>query len=640
LKPLLLLVDLQRDYLEAPDLDPPAAAIVRRAKDLLEGSRTRGLDVAHVWTTVSREHDDRMPHWKREGRWLCVDGTSGHEPPHGLEALEGEPIIHKTFFSPFAAAPLGELLRERETDVLMVCGVHLHGCVREAVIGAYERGLDVWVAEDAVGSNDPVHAAISRRYLESRAARFLPGDQALAELGSDPTGADERPKACAAGGTGIATAAGEVRQAAASCREAFRTWSAQPLEARLEVLDWMALKLEGEADALAELMAAEIGKPVRYGGIEAPRTAETLRAVARHAREPTVETLGAATLHRRPLGVVAIITPWNNPIYIPLGKIAPALAYGNAVLWKPAPAAQPIAERIVSLLGEAGLPPGVLGLAAGDRSTAEAAMTDPSVGAVSITGSSAAGFAAQEVCARRRIPLQGELGGNNAALVWADADLEHAAAELAEGAFAQAGQRCTANRRVVVHHSQADQLLELLRAQTAALPWGDPRDPAVSVGPIVDRPSRERVAAAVAEAARHADTIEVPHGTDVPPNGAPAAHWYPPTIIHCDDPNQEIVQQETFGPVLVVQRAHDWEQAMALVAGVPQGLAAALFSSSPEYIDRFQREVPSGIVKLNRSTADAEVDVPFGGWKASGIGPPEHGRFDRDFYTRPQVVYA
>jgi acyl-CoA reductase-like NAD-dependent aldehyde dehydrogenase/nicotinamidase-related amidase len=639
LKPLLLLVDLQRDYLEAPDLDPPAAAIIRRAKDLLEGARTRGLDVVHVWTTVSREHDDRMPHWKREGRWLCVEGTSGHEPPPGLEALEGEPVIHKTFFSPFAAAPLGELLGERETDLLIVCGVHLHGCVREAVIGAYERGLDVWVADDAVGSNDPVHAAVSRRYLERRAARFLPGGQALAELGSDRTSAGERPEASAAGGTGIATA-GEVRQAAASCREAFRSWSAQPLEARLEVLDRMAVTLEGEADGLAELMAAEIGKPVRYGGIEAPRTAEMLRGVARRAREPATETLGAATLHRRPLGVVAIITPWNNPIYIPLGKIAPALAYGNAVLWKPAPAAQRIADRVVSLLAEAGLPPGVLGLAAGDRSTAEAAMADPSVGAVSITGSSAAGYAAQEACARRRIPLQAELGGNNAALVWADADLERAAAELAEGAFAQAGQRCTANRRVVVHRSHADQLLDLLRTQTAALPWGDPRDPAVSVGPIVDRPSRERVAAAVAEAARHADTIEVPHGTDVPPNGAPPAHWYPPTIIHCDDPNQEIVQQETFGPVLVVQRAGDWEQAMALVAGVPQGLAAALFSSSPEYIDRFQREVPSGIVKLNRSTADAEVDVPFGGWKASGIGPPEHGRFDRDFYTRPQVVYA
>jgi alpha-ketoglutaric semialdehyde dehydrogenase len=638
LKPLLLLVDLQRDYLDAPDLDPPAAAIVGATTQLLEGCRTRGLDVVHVWTTVSRERDDRMPHWKREGRWLCLEGTPGHEPPRGLEALEGEPVIHKTFFNPFAGAPLGDLLRERETDLLIVCGVHLHGCVREAVIGAYERGLDVWVAEDAVGSNDPVHAAISKRYLERRAARFLPVDQALTELSPRPPRAHEGVEPAASAGTGIVIT-GEVRQAAASCREAFGSWSAEPLETRLEVLDRMATALEREADALAGLMATEIGKPIRYGGIEARRTAEMLHAVARHAREPASETLPGATLHRRPLGVVAVITPWNNPIYIPLGKLAPALAYGNAALWKPAPAARQIAERVASLLAEAGLPPGVLGLAAGDRRTAEAAMADPGVDAVSITGSSAAGYAAQEVCARRRIPLQAELGGNNAALVWADADLERAAAGLVEGAFAQAGQRCTANRRVVVHHSRADQLLELLRTETAAMPWGDPLDPAVSVGPIVDQASRDRVAAAVAETAGHADAVEVPHGTDVPPNGAPSAHWYPPTIIRCDDPEREIVQQETFGPVLVLQRADDWEQAMRLVAGVPQGLAAALFSSSPELIDRFEREVPAGIVKVNRSTADAEVDVPFGGWKASGIGPPEHGRFDRDFYTRPQVVY-
>jgi acyl-CoA reductase-like NAD-dependent aldehyde dehydrogenase len=266
-------------------------------------------------------------------------------------------------------------------------------------------------------------------------------------------------------------------------------------------------------------------------------------------------------------------------------------------------------------------------------------MADPAIDAVSITGSSAAGYSAQDACARRRIPLQAELGGNNAALVWEDADLELAATELAEGAFAQAGQRCTANRRAVVHSSRADELLDLLRERTAALPWGDPRDPTVSIGPIVDGPARDRIAAAVAAADADEHPIDVPHGSQFPRSGATQASWYPPTIVRCDDPAAEIVQEETFGPVLVIQRTDHWEQAIELVTGVPQGLAAAIFSSSPELIDRFQREVPAGILKVNRSTADAEVNVPFGGWKASGIGPPEHGSFDRDFYTRPQVVY-
>jgi acyl-CoA reductase-like NAD-dependent aldehyde dehydrogenase len=472
-----------------------------------------------------------------------------------------------------------------------------------------------------------VHAAITRRYLERRAARFLPTDDLLAELVSNR--ADVPAQA----------STDRVGSAAAACRAAQPDWSAQPAQHRLDVLDRLASALEEEADDLADQMATEVGKPVRFGAMEARRTAQMLGAVATRARKPPLEELPGAALHRRPLGAVAIVTPWNNPIYIPLGKIAPALAYGNAVLWKPAPAAQPIAERIASLLEGTGLPPGVLEVVPGGRREAEAAMADPSIDAVSITGSSAAGYSAQEACARRRIPLQAELGGNNAALVWEEADLDRVAAEIADGAFAQAGQRCTANRRVVVHSSQADDLLDLLRSRTASLAWGDPHDPAVSVGPIVDQRSRDRIATAVADATGHASRIDVPHGSESPPNGAPPAPWYPPTIVCCDDPAAEIVQQETFGPVLVLQRADSWEEAMGLVTGVAQGLAAAIFTSDPTISERFQRQVPVGIVKVNRSTADAEVDVPFGGWRASGIGPPEHGSFDLDFYTRPQVVY-
>ena len=632
MKPLLLLVDLQADYLNAPGLDPPAPAIVRRAAHLLDGCRTAGIDIAHVWTTVDRETDERMPHWRRDGRWLCVEGTPGHSPPPELAPAPGEPVIHKTHFDPFSTSALPNLLDDLGTDVMIVCGVHLHGCVRQAVLGAYERGLRIQVAGDAVGSNDPVHAAITRRYLASRAATFPTTDEVLAALDAAPTPA--APHALPASDPSEA-----VSTAASRCRAAQADWSAQPLDARLDVLTRAAAALEATADELAGQLATEISKPIRFGSMETRRTAQMLQAIAIHAREPVPDGLPGAALHHRPLGVVAIVTPWNNPVYIPLGKIAPALAYGNAVLWKPAPAAHPIADRLAALLEEAGLPPGVLEVVRGGREAAAAAMADPYVDAVSITGSNEAGYSAQEACARRRIPLQAELGGNNAALVWADADLDLAATELANGAFAQAGQRCTANRRVVVHESRAEDLLERIRARTSSLDWGDPHDPSVTVGPMVDHPARDRTTAAVAAAADHATQIEVPHGSDAPADGPPGAPWYPPTIVSCDEPAAEIVQEETFGPVLVVQRATDWDQAMELVSGVQQGLASAIFSSSPELIDRFQRETRTGIVKVNRSTADAEVDVPFGGWKASGIGPPEHGRFDRDFYTRPQVVY-
>ncbi|MGH2954353.1 MAG: aldehyde dehydrogenase family protein [Solirubrobacterales bacterium] len=630
MKPLLLLVDLQRDFLATPGLEPGVAAVVARAEALLAGARVAGAEIVHVWTSVSREDDRRMPHWRREGRWLCELGTPGHQPPPALEPRPDEPVIHKTGFNPFAGGELDRLLEAARPEPLVIAGVHLHGCVRQAVLEAYERHrVAVWVAADATATDDPVHGAITRRYLERRAARFLEVEQVLDRFGS---GAPARLEAD-----------GELRLGALAsrAREALPEWQKAGPVARAALLERAAELLAPRATELAEAMAIEIGKPIRYGAAEVRRSAEMLRAVARRASaRDGGEAAGPAEVRRRPLGVIAVITPWNNPVYIPLGKIAAALAHGNAALWKPSPAAQGIAERIVAVLERAGAPAGLVGLVAGGPAAAKAVMSEPSVEAVTITGSSEAGFAAQEACARRRIPLQAELGGNNAAVVWPDADLPRAARELAEGAFALAGQRCTANRRIVAHRACRDELVELLQRETAALEWGDPRREATRVGPLVSATARDRVAGLVERAAADGAGVIVPHDTAgaAPARGFDGA-WYPPTIVCCDEPGHEIVQGESFGPVAVVQTADDWEGALALVNAVPQGLVAAIFSSSRELAARFADEAAVGIVKVDRSTADADVDVPFGGWKSSGLGPPEHGAFDRDFYTRPQAIY-
>jgi alpha-ketoglutaric semialdehyde dehydrogenase len=620
MRPLLLLVDLQRDYLDSPGLEPAAGRVVERAAALLRTCREAGVPVAHAWTTVVRGDDRRMPHWQRQDRWLCEEGTPGHEPPAELQPEPGELVLHKTGFSPFEDPRLDELIREVSPKPLMIAGIHLHGCVRQAVLDAYQRHrVEIWVAADATASNDPLHAAVTRRYLEPRAASFL----TVGELG-----AKLRAEAPAGPNRGVAA------DAAHRCRTALEAWQRTGAAERATALDELANRLEPEAESLARTMAETIGKPVRYGTQEALRSAEMLRTVASRARAGDGATAnGTAEVLRRPLGVIALVTPWNNPIYIPLGKIAPALVYGNAVVWKPAPAATETSRRIAGMLE--GLP---LALVEGDRDAAVATMADPEVDAVTITGSSMAGFTAQEICARRRIPLQAELGGNNAAVVWPDADLELAAREVAEGAFAQAGQRCTANRRVIAHRECRDELLELLGRETAALPWGDPRLPETKVGPMVSAADRDRLDRLVARAGLGAELM-TPQGSEPTDPAGWEGAWYPPTIAVCDDPEHELVQEESFGPLLVVQTAGDWEEAMALLNGVPQGLAAALFTSSEELAARFVREAKAGILKLGRSTADAEVDVPFGGWKGSGIGPPEHGDFDRDFYTRPQVVY-
>jgi alpha-ketoglutaric semialdehyde dehydrogenase len=619
MRPLLLLVDLQRDYLDSPGLEPAAGIVTERAASLLRAFRAADASIVHAWTTVSRGDDRRMPHWQRDDRWLCEEGTPGHEPPPELLPEPGERVIHKTAFSAFEDGELDRAIAESGADLLVVAGVHLHGCVRQAVLDAYQRHrIGIWVAADATASNDPLHAAITRRYLEQRAASF----PSVAEV-----------RAALSGPAPISRNGDAVGEAARRCRAALPAWRGSGVEARADALEVLAERLEPLADDLARMMADELGKPVRYGGPEVLRTAEMLRAVASRARDADRGDAAAIEIRRAPLGIVALVTPWNNPVYIPLGKLAPAIAYGNAVIWKPAPAATGISRRLEPLLE--GLP---VALVEGGREAALAAMAAPAVDAVTLTGSSAAGFAAQEICGRRRIPLQAELGGNNAAIVWRDADLELAAREVADGAFAQAGQRCTANRRVIVHQDRRVELLDLLARETAALPWGDPRDPETRIGPLASEADRDRVASIVARAGPDVELI-APRGAELPAAEGFDGAWYPPTIAVCDDPDHELVREESFGPILVVQSAGDWDEAMTLLNGVPQGLVASLFTSSDELAERFVRDARAGILKLGHSTADAEVDVPFGGWKASGIGPPEHGAFDRDFYTRPQAVY-
>ncbi len=630
MKPVLLLVDLQDDYLAAPALEPGRGEIVERAAALLRSCREHSIPVIHVWTTVSRECDRRMPHWKLADRWSCEAGTPGHAPPESLRPVAGETVVHKTFFSAFSSPELEPELRNRGAGAIIIAGVHLHACVRQTALDGYERGFEVWIAEDAVGSDDPVHAAITRRYLADRAMRFAAVAPMVAGLRE------------AVGVPGPAADPAPARAAGQRARSAFRRLDDFPLEARGAMWERLAAALEGEATELAGQMAREIGKPVRYGRTEVVRTAELLRAVIRRCGENEMEPLAPGVLlRRRPHGVVALITPWNNPIYIALGKIAPAILCGNAVLWKPSPLARAVSRRLLELMLATGCPSGLVNLIEGGQDAAAALMADPEVDAVSLTGSSKAGFAAQEICARRRIPLQAELGGNNAAIVWWDCDLREAAQRIAEGAFGMAGQRCTANRRVIVHESIYDEFVGMVNDEAVALPSGDPLNPDTRVGPLVDAGQAARVAALIGRCAAEGHRIiEIAPRIFSPLTSEQLPAWRAPALVCCDDPAAEIVQQETFGPVLVVQRARHWEHAMELCNGVRQGLAAALFSRSVEVQQRFLDQARAGILKINQATADAAVDAPFGGWKSSGVGPPEHGCFDSEFYLRPQTCYV
>ncbi len=624
MNPALLLVDLQRDFLATPGLEPGADELTRRAAALLEGCRRLSVPVLHAWTAVSPGGEDRMPHWRAAGRWDCVRGTEGQRPPLTLAPRSGELVVEKRWFSPFTSPELDARLAQLDAGELIVCGVHLHGCVRATALDGYQRGLRVWIASDAVGSYDGLHAAVTRRYLEGRAARFA----SVAALLSMLRDAAAPPPVRARQGLGAAATA------AASAGRALR---AEPLGSRLELLARAAKGVQAVASELAGEIVAETGKPRHYAEAELKRGAALLRAAA-GVREPAVET-AEASVRRVPVGTVAQITPFNNPVAIPLGKISAALRWGNASVWKPSPLASGVGRRLLSVLADSGLPNGLVTMVDGGAESAAELMAEPAIDAVSLTGASAAGFSAQAICAQRRIPLQCELGGNNAAIVWRDGGLEDAARLIAEAGMGAAGQRCTANRRVIVDHDCHDELVDLLEAAVAALPVGDPRDPAVRVGPMVTAEARERVGATIERAGRDHEVREAVADRGALRRLREEGPYQAPTLVLCEDPAAEIVQEETFGPVIVVQAAEAFEQALELLNGVRHGLVAALFTADPGRRELFEREARAGVLKIGRATADAGVEAPFGGWKASGVGPPEHGEGNREFHTRLQAIY-
>ena len=647
MKPVLLLVDLQNDFLRRSEIEPHPDGVVAAAANVLATCRSAAVPVVHVWSTVSRGTDNRMPHRKMRDEWNCVEGTAGHGCPEILRPRKAETIIHKRFFSAFSSGQLDSVLHALGADLVITVGLHLHACIRTTALDAYGKGFGVVIVEDATASDDSLHAAITRRYLQDRCILFRSSKEIAAAL-KQARGALEH--CCVyqeralishtsphdAGRSWQLPAARESEGAnvRAAAVRAGKGWQKRPQEERLEVLQKFGLLLQQRETELIELLVADIGKPVRYARGEVGR-ALALIGAARKQLLPKFDGDSHRTgYRRRPLGVIALITPFNNPLAIPVGKMVPALLYGNAVMWKPAGPGSHIARVTAECFASASGCPEILPVLFGNNDVARSVMQV--CDAVTISGSLQAGYAAQEICSRRHIPLQAELGGNNASIVWSDADLTEAAAAIVEGAFAFAGQRCTANRRVIADATIYDAMMEKLIAATGMISWGDPRDENTQVGPVISSASGQRVQAIFERARFAAHRVITPLKRG---NEQSGDQWVAPAIVCCDDPSAEIVLEETFGPVLVVQRAENWEEAIALCNGVKQGLVAALFSTSPVLIDDFLCRAQAGILKINNSTADAAVDLPFGGWKASGIGPPEHHPANHEFFTRWQATY-
>jgi acyl-CoA reductase-like NAD-dependent aldehyde dehydrogenase len=425
----------------------------------------------------------------------------------------------------------------------------------------------------------------------------------------------------------------EADAAVARARAAYPAWRAVAPADRARLLHRLADALSAKQEELAVLEARNAGKPIGDARGEMGMVADTFRYYAAAPERALGDTIpvagGVAMTFREPLGVVALITPWNFPLTIASWKLAPALAAGNTVILKPAELTPLTALEFERIAVEAGIPEGGVNVLVGPGSTAGARLVEhPDVAKVAFTGSTEVGrrIAAGAAQTIKRVTL--ELGGKSANIVFADADIAAAAAAAPGAVFGNAGQDCCARSRILVERSALDSFMDALEEAVEGVRVGDPLDEATEMGPLISADQRSTVASFVPDGAPVAIQGEAPSGP---------GFWFPPTVLCPVDPGDRAVREEIFGPVAVVVPFRDEEEAVALANDTIYGLSGSIWTRDGAKALRVARAVETGVISINSNTS-VRVSTPFGGFKQSGYGR-ELGPHALDHYTEQKTVY-
>ena len=427
--------------------------------------------------------------------------------------------------------------------------------------------------------------------------------------------------------------ADDVDAAVDRARAAFPAWRAVPPADRSASLRRLADVIEGHHDELSVLEARNAGKPIGDARGEMGMVVETFRYYAGAPERLLGDTIpvagGLGFTVREPLGVVGLITPWNFPLAIASWKLAPALAAGNTVVLKPAELTPLTALRFAELVREAGIPEGVVEVVAGPGSECGARLVEhPDVAKIAFTGSTEVGraIAAGAAATIKRVTL--ELGGKSANIVFADADLERAAASAPGAVFGNAGQDCCARSRILVERGALDRFMEALEEAVDAIRVGDPLDEATQMGPLISAGQREQVASFVNGDAPVAIRGEAPSGL---------GFWFAPTVLCPVSNDDRAAREEIFGPVAAVIPFRDEAEAIALANDTIYGLSGSIWTRDGAKALRVARAVQTGVLSINSNTS-VRVSTPFGGFKQSGYGR-ELGPHATDAYTEVKTVY-
>ncbi|MFO1059467.1 MAG: aldehyde dehydrogenase family protein [Dongiaceae bacterium] len=438
--------------------------------------------------------------------------------------------------------------------------------------------------------------------------------------------------------------AADAGDAIEAAKAAFPAWSRSTPQVRADLLDKIGTEVLARQEELGRLLSREEGKTLAEGIGEAMRAGQIFKWFAGEAlrlggeRLPSTRPGIDLEVTREGLGVIGLITPWNFPLAIPAWKIAPALAFGNCVVFKPAQLVVGSAWALAEIIVRAGAPAGVFNLVMGaGRTVGEAIIGHPDVAAVSFTGSVATGKGVAARAASRLARVQLEMGGKNPLVVLADADLEKAIDSAVNGAFFATGQRCTASSRLIVAEPVHDRFVEGVIGRLKALPVDHALKPTTKIGPVVDQGQLEQDMSYI-EIGRQEGAKLAFGGERL--NRETSGYYLAPALFTETRNDMRINREEVFGPVASVIRVKDYDEALAVANDTPFGLVAGICTGSLKHASHFKRNAEAGMVMVNLPTAGLDYHVPFGGRKGSSYGPREQGSYAREFYTTVKTAYT
>ena len=433
-----------------------------------------------------------------------------------------------------------------------------------------------------------------------------------------------------------------------AAQAAFPAWSTSGIQARSDALDKIGAEILARRDELGTLLAREEGKTKLEGIGEAARAGQIFKFFAGECLRLSGETIASVRpnigveITREPVGVVGLITPWNFPIAIPAWKIAPALAFGNCVVLKPADLVPGSAWALAEIISRSGIPAGVFNLVMGPgRVIGDALVNHPSINAISFTGSVAVGSGIAEACAKNLKKVQLEMGGKNPQVILDDADMMQAVELSTQSAFYSTGQRCTASSRLIVTEGIYSAFVKALQERMARINVGDALAAGTDIGPVSCLAQLEQDLSYVAIGNAEGATLASGGGRIACHTGNNAEGYFmAPTLFSESTAAMRINREEIFGPIASVIRVKDYEAALLTANDTPFGLSAGIATTSLKYATHFKRHSQAGMVMVNLPTAGVDYHVPFGGRKGSSYGPREQGKYAQEFFTTVKTAYT